>query len=74
MKRSSRVILLFMGTATASGVSMGMALAKGACDHPVRPGFAMPGSSVANAARCMKRAGFGGSPHRFAQHFHSGGG
>jgi hypothetical protein len=70
MKRSSRVILLFMGTATASGVSMGMALAKGACD-PIRPGLAMPGRTVAN---CMKRGGFGGSPHRFAQHFYSSGG
>jgi hypothetical protein len=73
MKRSSKVILLFMGTAAASGVAMGAALASSACD-PVRPGFAMPGGAGENRTPCMTRGGFGHSSHHFAAHAHSGGG
>jgi hypothetical protein len=69
MKRSSKVILLFMGTAAASGVTMGAALASGACDL-VRPGFATPGGGD-NRARCMTRGGFGHSSHHFTAHAHS---
>jgi hypothetical protein len=70
MKRSSKVILLFMGTAAAGGVTMGAALASSACD-PVRPGFAMPGGAGDNQARCMTRGGFGHSSHHFTAHAHS---
>jgi hypothetical protein len=72
MKRSSKVILLFMGTAAAGSVSMATAPANAACD-PARPGFAMPGSDP-YSARCMTRGGFGHSSHHFAGHSHSGGG
>lgn len=73
MKRSSRVVLLFMGTATAGGMSMGLVLADKACG-PARPGLARPGDFGESGAPCMTRGGFGGSSHRFTQHFHSGGG
>ena len=66
MKRSSKVVLLFMGTAAAGGLSIESALARGGCHNsPDPPGFASPGNS-ANTARCMTRAGFGG----FSLHFH----
>jgi hypothetical protein len=68
MKRSSKVILLFMGTAAAGSVSVGTALASGPCD-PARPGFALPGFDEYRS-RCMIRSGFGGSSHRFAAHSH----
>jgi hypothetical protein len=73
MKRSSKVVLLFMGTA-AGGLSMASALARGACsNNPDPPGFAMPGSRQ-SAARCMTRAGFGGFSHHFHGHGHGHGG
>jgi hypothetical protein len=65
MKRSSKVVLLFMGTAAAS-LPTNLALALPPCDP--RPGVFMPGD---NDARCMTRGGFGGSAHRFAGHSHA---
>jgi hypothetical protein len=73
MKRSSKVMLLFMGSAAAGSVSMAIAPANAACPKP-RPGFAMRGYDELKTARCMTRAGFGGSSHHFAGHFHSRGG
>ena len=65
MKRSSKVILLFMGSAATGSVSMATAPAIAAC-APYPPGF----YDELNTARCMTRAGFGGSSHRFAGHSH----
>jgi hypothetical protein len=74
MKRSSKVVLLFMGTAAAGGLSMESALARGGCrNNPDPPGFAMPGSRQ-SAARCLTRAGFGGFSHHFHGHGHGHGG
>jgi hypothetical protein len=72
MKRSSKVVLLFMGTAAAGGLSIASALAKEPC-HPAPAGFASPGGGE-NTVRCMTRSGFGGSAPRFAGHGHGHGG
>jgi hypothetical protein len=73
MKRSSKVILLFMGSAAAGGLSIESALARGGCHNsPDPPGFASPGNP-ANTARCMRRAGFGGFSHGFSHHHHGHG-
>ena len=66
MKRSSKVVLLFMGTAAAS-LPTNLALALAPCDSS--PAFYMPGEG--NGARCMYRGGFGGFGHRFAGHSHA---
>jgi hypothetical protein len=73
MKRSSKVILLFMGSAAAGSISMATTPANAACARP-RPGFVIRGYNELHTARCMTRAGFGGSSHHFAGHFHSRGG
>ena len=73
MKRSSKVVLLFRGTAAAGSVSMGVEAANAAACKPARPGFAMPGYDE-YGRRCMTRGGFGGTPHRFEWHHFSGGG
>jgi hypothetical protein len=74
MKRSSKVVLLFMGTAAAGSLSIDSALARGGChNNPDPPGFASPGNA-ANTARCMTRAGFGGFSHHFHGHGHGHGG
>lgn len=73
MKRSSKVVLLFMGTAAAGGLSIGSAEARGGCsNNPDPAGFASPGNHQ-NTMRCMRRAGFGGFSHRFSHHFHGHG-
>jgi hypothetical protein len=71
MKRSGKVMLLFMGTAAAGNLSAvpAAALATYPCDP--RPGFYTPDFIAGNAARCMNRTGFGGSAHRFAGHAHA---
>jgi hypothetical protein len=73
MKRSSKVMLLFMGTA-AAGSALAAAPANAACE-PARTGFVLPGVDP-YATRCDVRGGFGGSVHHFGGHGHghSGGG
>jgi hypothetical protein len=71
MKRSSKVMLVLMGTA-AAGSALAAVPANAACD-PVRPGFAMPGFDP-YATRCETRGGFGGSGRHFGGHAHGHGG
>jgi hypothetical protein len=73
MKRSSKVMLLFMGTAAAGNLSAAPALAllNNACDP--RPGFYTPDFGDDAATRCMTRGGFGGVGHSFAGHGHAHG-
>jgi hypothetical protein len=67
MKRSHKVVLMFMGTAAAGSLAtMTVAQAFVPCD-PL-PGVFMPGD---NGARCMYRGGFGGFGHRYAGHSHA---
>jgi hypothetical protein len=68
MKRSSKVVLLFMGTAAAGSLASTAALPQTRPPCDPRPGFFMPGGYD---ARCMYRGGFGGSGHRFAGHSHA---
>jgi hypothetical protein len=69
MKRSSKVMLLFMGTAAAGNISAAPALALIGNPCEPRPGVFMPDYDT----RCMTRGGFGGSAHRFAGHAHGHG-
>jgi hypothetical protein len=72
MKRSSKVVLLFMGTA-AGALSAESALARSGCHNsPDPPGFASPGIPD-NAPRCTRRSGFGSFSHGFSHHFHGHG-
>jgi hypothetical protein len=70
MKRSSKVMLLFMGTAAAGNLSTPPALALSTNPCEPRAGVFKPDDT---RARCMNRGGFGGFGHTFAGHGHAHG-
>lgn len=70
MKRSRRVVLMLMGTAAVSGVSMGFRRRPGDCD-PARPGSLEDGRPFDNNCR-VQVGGFGATPQHFQ--FPGGGG
>jgi hypothetical protein len=75
MKRSRRVVLMLMGTAALSSVSMGFVRRSGSSSgcgpEHAKPKRHGPGAASSNNCR-VTYGGFGMTTHRF--HFHGGGG
>jgi hypothetical protein len=72
MKRSRRVILTMMGTATIGAVSMGFTRRRSCGAGMVSELALRPDGRVIEVCR-VAYGGFGGAPYRMHGHFHGGG-